>query len=167
MLDDLGAESDEALHNRAMSALGRLSMYCFRNARSPVELIRGLAAFADLVREVRAAPNGITALITLWRYILLVDDREPEIILQQLAAATNAGRQEEDIMTAGEVLIQRGEQKGRLQGQRQTLGKQLAFRFGALPEWATARLEVADSAALDAWTERVLTAPSLEEALAG
>jgi hypothetical protein len=160
-LDDLDAESDEALRARAMSALGRLVLYCLRHTRDPAELIRGLSAWVDLVREVRAAPNGAAALATVWRYILLIDEQPPEIVLQQLAAATRDGNRQEDLMTAGEVLMQRGE----LRGQRRMLLKQLTARFGPVPAWAAARIDGAGEAELDAWANRVLTAASLEESL--
>jgi hypothetical protein len=162
VLDDLDAASDDALHARAMTALGRLCFYCFRHARDPAELVQGLSAWVDLVREVCAAPNGVGALATVWRYILLIHREErPEIVLQQLGAVTPEPGRQEAIVTAGEVLIERGV----LRGKRAMLLKMLAARFGSVPVWVAARLDSADAAQLDAWVERMLAAPSLEEAL--
>jgi hypothetical protein len=51
------------------------------------------------------------------------------------------------------------------QGRVETVLKQLALRFGPLTEAAQARIRSAQGAYLDAVTERVLTAKTLEEAL--
>ncbi len=171
VLDDLPTETDDALRARVMSALGRLVLYCFRHAREPEELVRGLGAWMDVVREVLEAPNGIAALGTVWRYILLVHPKKPAVVLKQLTAVTEEGRVKETMRTAGEELIHRGELRGEKRGEQQALRrmlqKQLTVRFGPLPQWATLKLEGADVPTLERWGERVLTAASLEEALKG
>jgi hypothetical protein len=63
LLEDLCGMSEEALHRRAMSALGRLALWCLKNARSPEEVARRMQGWADLVREVGRAPNGMAALV--------------------------------------------------------------------------------------------------------
>ncbi len=50
-------------------------------------------------------------------------------------------------------------------GKRDLLARQLARRFGPLSEDALARLAHADAAELDAWSERVLDAATLDEVL--
>jgi hypothetical protein len=64
-------------------------------------------------------------------------------------------------MTAGEQLIERG----RVEGRRTTLLKQLRVRFGVLPSDVEARIQAADERQLDVWVERVLTAATLAEML--
>jgi predicted transposase YdaD len=168
VLDDLAPETDGALRNRAMSALGRLVLYCFRHAREPDALIGGLDAWVDLALEVQAAPNGMAALRAVWRYILLVHHEKPEAVLRQLTEAVHRERKlKESVMTAGEVLMQRGEQRGEERTLRRTLLRQLTARFGSLPAWVTTKLESASIAELDAWVDRVITAATLEDALAG
>jgi hypothetical protein len=44
--------------------------------------------------------------------------------------------------------------------------KQLALRFGPLPEATRARVEAGSAEQLDAWAERVLTAATLHDVLA-
>jgi len=61
---------------------------------------------------------------------------------------------------------QRGEQKGRQQGETAVLLRQLERRFGILPDWARDRVLAADSAMLEQWSLRVLDAAKLEEVLA-
>ncbi len=61
--------------------------------------------------------------------------------------------------------IKKGKQEGRREEARAILHKQLGRRFGAVPEWAVARLERAETAQLEAWAERIFDAGSVEELL--
>ena len=58
--------------------------------------------------------------------------------------------------------LQVGLQAGRQEGERTILLRQLERRFGPLPDWARARLDAAEPAALEEWGLRLLEAPSLE-----
>jgi hypothetical protein len=60
---------------------------------------------------------------------------------------------------------QEGRQEGRQEGEAAMLLRQLARRFGPLPNWATERVGTADIASLEAWGLRILDAGSLEEAI--
>ena len=59
----------------------------------------------------------------------------------------------------------RGKAQGKAEGKREILLLQLRQRFGRLPAAVVARIDKAESAALDAWSSRVLTATSLDEVL--
>lgn len=71
-------------------------------------------------------------------------------------------------MTQGE---QRGEQRGVHQGmvlgERRILCRLLERRFGALPEWAAALIASADGPQIEAWTDHLEEASTLEGLLAG
>ncbi|KYF63501.1 hypothetical protein BE11_39755 [Sorangium cellulosum] len=54
---------------------------------------------------------------------------------------------------------------GRQEGERAILLRQLRARFGELPDAAVARVEGAETAALERWAERVLSAETLAEVL--
>ncbi|MGK4004523.1 DUF4351 domain-containing protein [Sorangium sp. So ce1036] len=58
-----------------------------------------------------------------------------------------------------------GRQEGRQEGERAILLRQLRARFGELPAAAVSRLEQAESATLEQWAERVLSAKTLAEVL--
>jgi len=60
---------------------------------------------------------------------------------------------------------QEGREAGRQEGQRRLLAKQLRLKFGELDASALAWLEAADEPALEAASERVLTAATLAETL--
>jgi predicted transposase/invertase (TIGR01784 family) len=161
ILDDLSAESDEALRGRAMTALGRLALWCLRNARTPAEIVRGLGSWLDLVREVRRAPNGATALAAIFRYIFVVNERFGVEELMGLLAQAVDEEGKREMASVADQLIERG----RREGERELLLKQLRARFGELPETAVARVNKADVAELDVWAERVLSAPTLAKVL--
>jgi len=193
LLDDISTASDEALRGRAMSAFGRLVLWCLRSSRTPEKIVRGIGGWVELVREVRRAPNGAAALATIFRYIFAVNERfAPEELMGLLVQAVGEEGKKEMASVAdqlraegerkglarGEVEGERkglargqleGERKGlargQLEGQRRLLLKQLRARFGDLPEIAVARVNAADNAQLDLWAERVLSAPTLADVL--
>jgi hypothetical protein len=152
-----------------------LVLYCFRHARDPEELVRHLGAWADLALEILTAPHGRATLDAVLRYVMMVHPAESRIVLEQLRAALPDERLKETLMTAGEELMQKGEARGEargivvgeLQGRRVILRRLLTRRFGALPDAAGTRLDAADVVTLDTWAERVLTAATLDEVLAG
>lgn len=161
LLDDLSATSDEALRARVMSAFGRLVLFCLKHARAPEELIERLRAFREILGEARRARNGRKALSVLWRYIFSVGERyEPEELPARLTGAVGE-EEKEELVNVAEKLVERGRQEG----QRKTLLKLLACRFGNLPELIVSRVNAAGTAELDQWTERVLTVPTLAELL--
>lgn len=61
--------------------------------------------------------------------------------------------------------IRAGEKRGRERALRSLLVKQLAQRFGEVPEAAMARIRTAGADLLAHWGERVLTASSLDAVL--
>ncbi len=71
----------------------------------------------------------------------------------ELNAARREGRQE-------------GLQEGRQEGHVATLARLLQLKFGPLSDSTQQRLEQADEARLDLWTERILSAQSLQEVFA-
>jgi hypothetical protein len=166
-LDDISEATDEALRSRAMSALGRLALFCLRHGREPEALVAELKLWLDLVREVRGAPNGAAALRSIWQYILLVSERgqgEKEELVERLLLVVGQDKKEE-IVSIADDFIEEGRNQGLREGRRQTLLKLLRGRFGALPKAVVDRIEAADIAQLDAWVDRLLTAPTLDEAV--
>jgi predicted transposase YdaD len=173
ILDDISAASDEDLRGRAMTALGRLVLWCFRHARTPEEFVRRIGEWVDLVREVRRAPNGAAALKTIYRYMMVVTERyRPEELTGLLGKALGEEGKAE-MASVADQLREEGERKGlargvvegRLEGRRELVLKLLRARFGELPEVAVARVNAADVVQLDLWAERVLSASTLADVL--
>ncbi|MFV8750006.1 hypothetical protein ACNOYE_05620 [Nannocystaceae bacterium ST9] len=81
-------------------------------------------------------------------------------------------------MTIADKLLDEGRAKGRIEGRVEgriegrvegaasVLSKLLGLKFGELPELYRARLAQARPDELDAWTDRVLTAATLEQVFA-
>jgi hypothetical protein len=167
MLDDLGAQTDDSLRARAISALGRLALFCLRHAREPQVLIEQLRRWVDLIWEIEAAPGGREALVLIWRYILITNpSATPDVVVAQLLDVVGVEHSEE-IMTAGEQLIERGRKEGVKAERERSVLKLLRARFGALPEAAVARIHAADSNRLDVWLDRLLSAATLDDVLDG
>jgi hypothetical protein len=61
--------------------------------------------------------------------------------------------------------LKEGLKEGRKEGERTLLLRQLRARFGELPAASVARIEAAELAELERWSERVLSAKTLAEAL--
>ena len=62
--------------------------------------------------------------------------------------------------------IEKGIEKGIPRGVRVTLRKQLRLRFPTVSEAALAQLDEADLPTLERWSERVLTASSVDDVFA-
>ena len=170
VLEDISHETDEALRARAITALGRLALFCLRHSREPEELVRRMRSWADLVGEIRRSPGGAAALVRIMRYILEVNGRaQPDEIVAKLAAAVEEAK--EEIVTAADQLREQGREQGQKQGReqasREMVLRLLRAKFGALPDAAVARVMAADMDRLWAWGERLLNAPTLDDALAG
>ncbi len=71
--------------------------------------------------------------------------------------------EEEANMGLKQYLIQKGEARGEIKGEAQTLHKQLRLKFKDLPDWVTQKINQADKAQLDQWVERILFVNSLDE----
>src|SRR5882672_470429 len=93
----------------------------------------------------------MAALVRIWRYILLVSDRfGPEDLVARLLAAVGEDGKEE-IMTAGEMLMERGREKGLRQG-IESLCEVLGIDLSAVRR---AELDHLDAAGLDALLARL------------
>ncbi|MGE4535411.1 Rpn family recombination-promoting nuclease/putative transposase [Halomonas sp.] len=60
-------------------------------------------------------------------------------------------------------LLNDAKREGEMTGERRVLQRLLSKRFGELPDWVGEKLEMADTEQLEAWTDDILTANSLEE----
>ena len=84
---------------------------------------------------------------------------------QRLAEAREWGRINWNLSmgSARREGLEEGRERGREEGQRLTLQRLLTRRFGELPGWAEERLESATAEQLEAWTDGILVAKSLDD----
>jgi flagellar biosynthesis/type III secretory pathway protein FliH len=100
-----------------------------------------------------------------------LDDNERDLYRQRYPheAETMTGfaeRFREEGMQRGMMKgMQKGMQQGMQQGEAKVLIRQLTKRFGELPEEISRKIETADADTLLQWSERVLTAKTLDEVL--
>lgn len=176
LIDDLTRASDEELLSRAVGLYAQLTAFFLRDARNPERVPQTLRQVAGLLRELWAAPDGRRAIAILMRYLCVVSEADRTEVTK--AVQQSLPQAQELIMTIAEQLrqaglqeglqqgLQQGMQQGMQRGQVQTLRKQLILRFGELGEATLTRLESADSASLDRYAERILTASSIDELFA-
>jgi predicted transposase YdaD len=69
------------------------------------------------------------------------------------------------VTTAERIGIQKGRKEGRKEGEAAMLLRQIARKFGPPTETVRERIERADSETLLAWSDRILTAQTLDEVL--
>ena len=144
-----------------MSAAARLTLWCLKNARRPIDLVQGLAEWVRIIREVRRAPNGPAALAFVWRYIFHIGRQFRKEDLVALLEHAVGEEDKGELMSVADQFREEGDQRGR----RGMPLRLLAARFGPVPDAMLSRVNAADSEQLDAWAERVLSASSLADVL--
>jgi hypothetical protein len=155
LLDDLSSRTDADLRARSrMTAGGRVVFLALKHGRDQVAIrIRVLSP------DGRAAAAR-DVLASVLRYILETSRVEPATLRGLLGR--QIGRQEaEKVLTTAERL----RREGAVDGKRDALRLLLRQRFGRLAAEIVARIDRADTATLDAWFARVLTAASLDDVL--
>lgn len=99
------------------------------------------------------------------RYLFQVIDGRSTVFYETVRQVMGT-ESEQKFRSLWDEAIDEGLAKGLTKGRRSTLAKQMQLRFGPLTPAAEARLEAADEATLDRWTERILTAANLDELFA-
>lgn len=162
-LDDFSFQTDAELRGRAMTALGRLVLFCLRHSRSGKELVGQLGRWLGLVNEVMAAPDGMLALGAVWRYMWNVTTQDEREAVKQMVRELDDKVVSGQILSVAEMLWEEGEQKG----ERNLLEKLLRKKFKTLPPEVLGILEKATPREIEAMGERILTAQTLDEVLEG
>lgn len=164
-VDDLAGVDIDELYARDYAPAVLMMLILHRLAFGNEHLDRDLQPHLEVLRAVERTPTAAQDLYALFRYITKVSEtsaRDLGRVVDQLgpvakeAAMTTA----EQLRAAGEI---KGQAKGQIAGQAKTVLRQLAVRFGPLSDVVVERVEAGSPAELEVWTERVLTATSLEE----
>lgn len=120
-----------------------------------------------------AAPHGREALQLVARYTAEASDAEPELIYRFFIEL--GPEAEEIVMSTADRIREQGRHigsaqgiaEGRAEGIATTLTRLLNLKFGPLSSTALERIQAAAPEQLERWTDRVLTAHSLEDVLEG
>jgi predicted transposase YdaD len=143
-----------------------------QQVRDKRPMSRLLRRWASLYRDLSAAPGGLAVVRRLVSYVAIVsrdDRRNLKAAYHDIDSTT-----ERTYMTVAERLkregMREGKREGKREGQREgrssMLLTQLEVRFGRLSAAVLARLAKATVDELDRWARAVLTAKTLDEALA-
>ncbi|HEX5659804.1 MAG TPA: Rpn family recombination-promoting nuclease/putative transposase [Polyangiales bacterium] len=181
VLDDLAAITPAELHARqTLSALAKLVLFALQRARHAARLAAELTAFAETVDELLQTPRGLDDWKVVSYYILMVANESTAQLREALRDAKDP-RAREVIMSTAQRLFAEGRSEGLAEGRNEglaegrkvglaegraaALGKLLSIKFGPLSAQTEALLYASTLAELERWTEQVLSATSLEDAL--
>jgi hypothetical protein len=157
-LVDLGRIDDARLSREPVLRVGFLILkYGARD-----EDLRG-----TLLRLGRAAlALGMEELVAMVRYVLGEPNEVEAGVLRAVLAEIVPGKEERVMSIALEQFkaeaFSHGVAQGEVKGRAATLSKLLSRKFGELSPGVRARIEAASLEELDAWTDAVLDAPTLE-----
>jgi predicted transposase/invertase (TIGR01784 family) len=179
VLDDLSKVDDEALRSRALTGLAQLTLLVLQRMRGEVDPVAILTPWMETMVAVLTASHGSEAIQALLSYIIGASDGHPKEIrafFQRLGPPSEeAFVSTFDRMMAEErprILEQgrnegrvEGRLQGRVEGKAELLLKLLSLRFGPVAAQAQSRVAQASAQELELWTDRVLTAATLDEVL--
>jgi len=160
-LVDVSRGPASGLAGEALTALGRLVLWCLSVAGDDRRLVAEADRWVEDLNAVYTAPNARDAMISLIEYLRATHHRMSAAKLGELLETTaKKGQKEVDV----DVLEELREEYGREGGARVLLGL-LAARFGAVPAKVRSRVLAADEKTLSRWSVRVLTATTIDAVL--
>jgi predicted transposase YdaD len=167
-LCDLSRGRASGLVEEALTALGRVVLWCLSVARDDERLVQEIGALGDALDAVLAHPTGLDALRAILIYLA---ETHPGLGAPRIAGLLEktAKKRQKVMKDALDELRQEGRLEGRVEGRveghAELLLKLLAARFGRVPAETRARILAASEATVTRWSIRVLTAPTIEAVL--
>ena len=179
-LMDLSQTDEQALLKSDQPEVNKLALLLLKNARHSVDLPKQMGTWRIEFRKVYAK-QGQDAVLPLLFYCLTTNPHLDLDDIMELAHSIFEPHQAQAMQ--GELQgawyrhadkcrqegLQKGRQEGRQEGheagQRELLQRLLVAKFGALSTQLTSVLQTATSDQLTRWSERLLTADSLDEVL--
>ncbi|MCA9617363.1 MAG: Rpn family recombination-promoting nuclease/putative transposase, partial [Myxococcales bacterium] len=178
-LYDVSHVSDDELRTRFQSAYVRMVLASLRDARrlprsgtDREALTTWLERFRDWLEPLLADAYSRQRTYVVMRYLFQVIDGRA--VFYETVRHVMGTESEQKFRSLWDEAIDEGLAKGRVEGRaegtllgrRSTLAKLVQLRFGPLTPATEARIDAADEATLDRWTERILTAADLDELFA-
>jgi predicted transposase YdaD len=171
---DLHEPSPANLEPSALTAYGKLVLSVLGAAGDETRLRRAFAELGSELVEVLRGSDAAAALEALLRYIAATFHRLDGDRIAEMVESGAGPEAQEVIVTWLDEIEQRGRKQGRNEGRKdgrnegraEILLKQLGARFGAVPAAVRAKIQAAGDATLSRWAVQVLTALSIDDALA-
>ena len=152
---DLSERTDAEIKGAVLTRLVQLALrWIYSN--SPIERLRELLA---LIGQIEDRETAVEILESLLRYYVQGTGRLDEPEVRQLLQQTSTG---DPIM---QTFIDRDIEQGRQQGEAAVLLHLIERKFGTPSQAVRERVAAADTETLLNWSERILTAESVEAAL--
>jgi predicted transposase YdaD len=173
VLDDLTQLDRSALRARPVTTPVRLTVRLLRIVSThPSDAVAAVDSDdLDDLREVLRYPDWRELLAALLKYIEVASETPPHR-LAWLAAQIGPEAEEVYVTTADMLRAEgraEGEAKGRAEGRAEgaatVLVRQLTRRFGPIPDTVRERIDTATLAQLEAWSDRVLDASTLDDVI--
>jgi predicted transposase YdaD len=192
---DLHPEQAANLVTEMLTSLGQVALWALSVAGDDARFAREIDRIGSALDDVLRAADANAALEALLRYLAATHRRMRVETLSKLLEKAAGPEAREVIVTFLDEIELRGRKKGRAEGRTEGLQKGrtegrtegraegraegrtegrveallelLVARFGVVPPAVRAKVKTADEATLVRWGVRVLTAASLQDALAG
>jgi hypothetical protein len=160
MVDLHGGRMDDLVES-ALTALGRVVIWCLSVAGDDERLEKEIGRISGALDEVLRAPDAAAALAAIMRYLRATHPQMPAEKLTQVVENATGPEAREAIVDYEEEI----KEVARLETLSRTLLDQLTYRFGRVPADLRKRILEASERKLRRWTLRVLDAGSIEEVL--
>ena len=144
------------------------ALFKLEQGRTPEDLRRVVHSLVEWLKAPEQA--GLRRDFTTWLKRVLLPARIPGVEFPEATELQEVENMLEEtvkdwVREWKQQGMELGEQKGMQKGEVTVLKRQILRRYGSLPQWAVTRLEQADTAQLEAWSERIFDAQTLEELL--
>ncbi|MFD4432852.1 Rpn family recombination-promoting nuclease/putative transposase [Nocardia sp. NPDC058497] len=164
LLDDLHAVDVEALLARPLVPEVMIMLVLLKAAPTHKKLDTVMSQLEPQLKAVADQPGGAGVLYLVMAYALAVGDT-CVADLQPLAERLGP-RGKEALMTGADRLRAEGRVEGRTEGEAKVLIRQLTRKFGIPSAEVADTVRSASIAQLELWTDRILTATTLDEVFA-
>ncbi len=156
---DLSSRTDAEIKGKVLTRLVQLALrWIFDDA--PIERLRELMA---LIEQIEDRDTAVAVLESLLRYYVQGTGRVDEPAVRTLLQQTSAG--DPIMQTFIDRYIEQGREQGLQQGEAAVLLRQIERKFGPPTPDIRERVLSADAERLLDWSERILTAETLESVL--
>jgi hypothetical protein len=156
---DLSSRTDAEIKGKVLTRLIQLALrWIFDDA--PIERLRELMA---LIEQIEDRDTAVAVLESLLRYYVQGTGRVDEPAVRTLLQQTSAG--DPIMQTFIDRYIEQGREQGLQQGEAAVLLRLIERKFGPPTPDIRERVLSADAERLLDWSERILTAETLESVL--
>jgi predicted transposase YdaD len=138
-------------------------LFWLEKTPEPADVRRGIARLVELLRA--PADNGLRRAFAVWLNKVRIPGTgiKEQDIPEVFGVEDFASMLDQQVEDWSRVLLERGERKGRQEGEARLLLRQLGEKFGAVDAGSVERVREADAERLLEWGARLITARHLHD----